>query len=229
MYMSPSFSPSFDQPQSDPYQVQANLQMLGQPFTENPVYAGTPCGQINLSPQQTMFSFNNYASNPNVDQNTPMSPIDYGRSTQNIYGTPMEHSASAMTAGESFALHTSAPETSAIPANYGAFENFNIEYQNPVQPEVHSVNLEFPGDGANQPHYPQYQASGTEMYPPQFQQTSHHGLEDNCGDNGMFQQYSDAHLNGWCPHDEQTLMLGYIDLSGQIFDNGPDVFQSRYH
>ena len=199
MYMSPSFSPAFDQPQSDPYQVQANLQMLGQTFTENPVYAGTPCGQINLSPQQTMFPFNSYTSNATVEQNTPMSPVEYGRPPANVYSTPMEHSASTMTAGESFALHTSPPETSSIPADYGAFENFHIDYQNPVQSETHHpVNLEFSGDAGPQNQYPQYQPANSDMYSQPFQQTGHHGLEDNAANHGIF-QYPNQNLNGELP------------------------------
>jgi hypothetical protein len=199
MYMSPSFSAPFDQPQPDPYEVQANLQMLGQSFTENPVFAGTPCGQINLSPQQTIFPFNNFASSSNVDQNTPMSPVDYGRPNTNVYATPMEHSTSTMTAGESFALHTSPPEASAIPADYGAFDNFNIDYQNPVQSDVHPVNLEFHQEAANQNHYTQYQPTNNELYSQQFEQATHHGLEDESTNHGLFQQYPNTHLNGMHP------------------------------
>jgi len=227
MYMSPSFSPAFDQPQPDPYQVQTNLQMLGQSFTENPVYAGTPCGQINLSPQQAMFPFNNYATNSNTDQNGP--PVDYGRPNTNVYAPSMEHSTSTMTAGESFALHTSPPETSAIPADYGAFENFHIEYPNQGQPEVHPASLDFPGEATNQNHYPQYQPTNNEIYSPQFQQTAHHALEDNSSNHAIFQQYPNGHLNGEHPiNEEQLLMSGYIDLSGHIFNDDQDIFQGQY-
>jgi len=135
-----------------------------------------------------------------------------------------------MTAGESFALHTSPPEASSIPADYGAFENFHIEYQNSGQPEVHSVNLDFPGEVANQNHYSQYQPTNNEMYSSRFQPTSHHALEDNSTNHAVFQQYPNTHLNGEHPiNKEQLLISGYIDLNDPMFNDNQDVFQGQYH
>ena len=133
MYMAP-FSPPFDHPQQDPYQIQASFQMLGSPYTDPPVYAGTPCGQINLSPQQAMFPFNTFPMESTPDQSAPMSPQEYDRSPSTFYATTMEHSTSNIRSSESFALQTSAPEVSDIPADYSAFDNYHVDYsQNTVK------------------------------------------------------------------------------------------------
>jgi hypothetical protein len=186
MYI-PPYSPPFDQNQPDAYQIQASFQMLGSPYTESPVYAGTPCGQINVSPQQSMFPFNTFPIESSTDQNTPMSPQDFGRSPA-YYPTSMEHSNSTMTAGESFALQTSPPEVSDIPADYSAFENYPMEYNNTstnntTGNEGYSNNVNM----SNQNSY-QFENGNSEMF-SQGYHSSHHSLGNaNSNEAGMYMQ-----------------------------------------
>jgi len=188
MYV-PPYSPSFDHPQQDPYQVQASFQMLGSPYTDSPVYAGTPCGQINLSPQQAMFPFNTFSMESNPDQSAPMSPQDYGRSSTTFYATSMEQSTSNITPSESFALHTSPPEVSDIPTDYSAFENYHVDYnQNTTQVDAHSVNVGYSNNATNQDSFQTYDSNNNEMFSQNYH-TSHHSLENaTSSDNGMYMQ-----------------------------------------
>jgi hypothetical protein len=187
MYM-PPFSPPFDHPQQDPYQIQASFQMLGSPFTDPPVYAGTPCGQINLSPQQAMFPFNTFPIESTPDQSAPMSPQEYDRSPSTFYATTMEHSTSNMPPSESFTLQTSAPEVSDIPADYSAFDNYHVDYsQNGGQADSHSETMAYSNTTSNET-FQTYGAPNTEMFSPTFH-TSHHSLDSgSTTENGIYMQ-----------------------------------------
>lgn len=185
MYV-PPYSPSFDHPQPDPYQVQASFQMLGSPYTDSPVYAGTPCGQINLSPQQTMFPFNTFPMEATPDQSAPMKPQDYSRSPTTFYATSMEHSTSQITASESFALHTSPPEVSEIPTDYSAFDDYHIDYnQNTTQVDTNSVNTGYSNTGTNQTSFQTYDNGNNEIYSQNYHASHHNTSTSN---NGMYMQ-----------------------------------------
>jgi hypothetical protein len=189
MYV-PPFSPPFDQNQQDPYQVQASFQMLGSPYTDTPVYAGTPCGQINLSPQQSMFPFNTFPLDSTPDQNAPMSPQDYDRSSA-YFPTSMEQSSTHMTPAESFALHTSPAEVSDIPADYSAFDNFQMDYNhNAPPPASHALNPTYSNNVSHQETYQTYDSGNHEMYSQSYHPTSHHSVEEgsNSDASGMYIQ-----------------------------------------
>jgi hypothetical protein len=190
MYV-PPFSPPFSQDQQDPYQVQASFQMLGS-YTDSPVYAGTPCGQINLSPQQAMFPFNTYpVDNSTSDQSAPMSPQDYDRSPTAYFPTSLEQSSSHMTPSESFALHTSPPEISDIPADYSGFDNFQMDYNhNAPPPTSHPVNQGYSNTDSHPETYQTYDHGNHEMYSQAYHPTSHHSIEDtsHSDNSGMFLQ-----------------------------------------
>ena len=187
MYVSP-YSPAFNHPQQDAYQVQASFQMLGSPYTDSPVYAGTPCGQINLSPQQAMFPFNNFPVESTPDQNAPMSPQDYHRSPSTFYATSMEQSTSNITSGESFVLHTSAPEVSNIPTDYSPFDNYHIDYnQNTTQSDAHPIDVGYSNTNTNHDSYQTYDENN-EMFSQPYH-ASHHSLENaSTSDDGVYMQ-----------------------------------------
>jgi len=216
MYI-PPFSPPEDQNQQDFYQVQASFQMLGSPYTDSPVYAGTPCGHINVSPQQSMFPFNAFPIESSADQNTPMSPQDFGRSPA-YFPTSMEHSNSTMTAGDSFALQTSPPEVSDIPADYSGFENYPMEYNNTTTND-RTVNEGY-SNQSNQNTY-QYENGNNEMFAHGYH-GSHHSLGNtNTTETGMY-------MPSQYPVDNQTNTLeGYIDLNGQIYGEHTDCFDGH--
>jgi len=189
MYM--PYSPPFEQTQQDPYQIHASFHMLGSPYTHTPVYAGTPCGQINLSPQQAVFPFNTFAMSQSHDASTPMSPQDYGRSPSTFYATPMEQSASNIPHTESYALPTTPPEVSDIPVDYAAFESYNVDYnQNVGQHESHQVDAGYSREVTNQEQYQQYESSNHhEIFNQQYPTTSPHTLNNvPTSNNGMFMQ-----------------------------------------
>ena len=190
MYM-PPYSPPFEQPQQDPYQIHASFHMLGSPYTHTPIYAGTPCGQINLSPQQAVFPFNTFPMNTNHDANTSISSEDYGRSPSTFYATPMEQSARSVPNTESYTLPTTPPEVSDIPVDYSAFESYNVNYnQNMAQQESHQVDTGYSREVTNQETYQEYDSSNHHgIFNPQYPATSHHAIENaQTSNNGMFMQ-----------------------------------------
>jgi hypothetical protein len=206
MYV-PPFSPSIDQNQQDPYQVQASFQMLGSPYTDSPVYAGTPCGQINLSPQQSMFPFNAYQLDSTPDQSTPMSPAEFDQTSASYFPTSFEQSSTHMTPAESFALHSSPVEVADIPADYSlvprldlslvppsqnaAFDNYRMDYNhNAPPPSTQTMNSGYPNNISHQETYQTYNTGNNEMYSQAYHPTSHHSVEDNSTSetSGMYMQ-----------------------------------------
>jgi hypothetical protein len=221
MYM--PYSPPFEQPQQDPYQIHASFHMLGSPYTHTPVYAGTPCGQINLSPQQAVFPFNAFAMSQSHDTSTPMSPQDYGRSPSTFYATPMEQSVSNIPHTESYALPTTPPEVSDIPVDYTAFESYNVDYnQNVDQHESHQMEAGYSREVTDQEHYQRYDSNNHhEIFSQQYPTTSHHTLDNApTSNNGMFMQAQ-------YPINNQPALEGYLDLGGQMFQEHPDVFNGH--
>jgi hypothetical protein len=188
MYM-PPYSPPFDQTQQpDPYQVQANYQMLGSPYTSPPVYAGAPCGQINLSPAQPIFPFNTFPIDSTSDQTTPMSPHDY-RSPSTYYQPAMDTTAGNMTAGESFALQMSPPQVSDIPADYSGFDGYQMDFnQNPPPHDSNATNASYGSTEQNQGSYQTYESENSMLYNQQYHSTSHHHTIENpsTSDSGMY-------------------------------------------
>jgi hypothetical protein len=186
MYMSP-YSPPFDQTQ-DAYQIPAPFQMLGSAYTDSPVYAGTPCGQINLSPQQAVFPFNTYPIDSTPAQSAPMSPQDYGRSPPTYYASAMEQSASNLSTNESFAVNTSPPEVSEIPANYPSFDGYRVNYnQNATQNESQQTDSGYSNALASQDSYNTYDSGTNEMFHQSFHGTSQQSVGNpSTSDSRMF-------------------------------------------
>lgn len=209
MYI-PPYSPPFDQPQQDPYQIQANYQMLGPAYTDTPVYAGTPCGQINLSPHQPMFPFNTFPMESTPSQNGPMSPQEYGRSSSTFYATPMEQSASNMTSGETFTLQTSPPDVSDIPADYAGYENYHIDYsQNQGQADSHTGNGGFSAAVNNDSSFQNYTSSNNEIFSQTYQSNTHASLDNasaSASDHGIF-------MHTQYPVNSQTTLEGSTIVS----------------
>lgn len=238
MYM-PPYSPPFEQPQQDPYQIHASFHMLGSPYTHTPVYAGTPCGQINLSPHQAVFPFNTFPMNPTHDSSTAMSPQDYGRSPSTFYATPMEQSVSNIPHSDSYALPTTPPEMSDIPVDYSPFESYNVDYnQNAGQHEPHQGDTGFSGEVSSQDPYQQYDSSNHhEIFDQQYSNASHHALENApTSSNGMFMQPQYPVNNQPALEGKTTLCVttkadslfeGYLDLGSQMFDEHSDCFNGH--
>jgi hypothetical protein len=193
MYLTP-YSPSFEA--QDPYQAQTSFQMLGSPYTDSPVYAGTPCGQINLSPQQAMFPFNTYPLDSTPDQSAAMSPQDYTASPSTFYAGNMEQSASTLSAANSFALQTSPPEVSDIPANYSGFEAYHMDYQS-IQNESHNSGY---SNAIAQESFQSYD-SASNMYSHPYH-TPHHSVDHQAGD-GMF-------MHSQYPVNDQSTLEGSV-------------------
>ena len=183
------YSPHFEQYQQDPYQIQASFQMLGSPYTDSPVYAGTPCGQINLSPQQAMFPFNTYPIDSTPDQGAPLSPQDYDRPSSAFYAGSIEQPTSNVTPAESFALQTSAPEVSDIPADY-AFEGYHMDYnQHSTHSDTPEVNTNYSNTVSDQESYHTYNSGNSEMFSPTYHEGAHHTLENApTSDHGIYMQ-----------------------------------------
>jgi hypothetical protein len=209
MYM-PPYSP-FDQPQ-DPYQVQSSYQM-GPTYTDaQPVFAGTPCGQINLSPQQAVFPFNNYTLDSTQDQ-SPMTPRDYAKSPPTFYAGAMEHSASTLTSGESYTAHTSAPEISDI-ASYPTFDDYHVHYdQNADQPDPEPVTASYSSSMSPQDSFQPYNAGLTEIYNQQsFPDHSHHQSITNSINNSSTSD-SRMYMSSQYSTNDQSAIEGYTSLS----------------
>jgi hypothetical protein len=187
MYI-PPFSPLFEQPQQDPYQVQASFQMLGSPYTDSPVYAGTPCGQINLSPEQTVFPFNTYPLESTTEQN-PLSPQEYGRSQPTYFSNSMDQSPSNMASNESFAMHTTPPDISDIPADYVAFDGYHMDYHSSSrQDDPDAINSTYPSNLSNQDSYQSFEPNN-DSFTQSYHAQAHQPMENmsNSG-NGMYTQ-----------------------------------------
>jgi hypothetical protein len=187
MYI-PPFSPHFDHGQQDPYQAQNSFQMLGTPYSDSPVYAGTPCGQINLSPEQAVFPFTTYPLDSTADQNTPMSPQEYARSHTAYFQSSMEVSSGNMTPTDLFAPHTSPPEVSDIPADYAGYDGFQVDFD-PASSrnDSQAVSSTFSNSASTQASYPSYD-SGNQLFSQPFHSLPHHA-EDNPTDTGMYMSH----------------------------------------
>jgi len=215
----PPYSPTFDHPQPDPYQIQANFQMLGSPYTSPPVYAGAPCGQINLSPEQAMFPFNTFPLDSTSDQSAPLSPQEY-RSPTAYYQSSMDPTAGNMTPTESFALQMSPPQVSDIPADYSGFEGYQMGFnQNALSHESNSSNASYATAEQNQVPYQTYDSGNNVMYSQQYHSTSHHHVSEppSTSENGM---YVESHY----PVNNQGTLDGYLDLGNHVFNENPDCF-----
>lgn len=183
----PQYPNHFEQPHPDPYQVQADFQNLGSPYTDTPVYAGTPCGQINISPHQTMFPFPSIPLHLTHDQSAPMTPGDYARSPPTFYAATMEHSMSGLNHGESFTLQTSAPEISDIPIDYN-FDEFHVTYPQNDQHESHSTNAGYSNSVSNQESYDTYNSGNNELFSQSYHnETRHQSVENtSTSNNGLY-------------------------------------------
>ena len=182
----PQYPNHFEQPQQDPYQVQAEFQNLGSPYTDPPVYAGTPCGQINISPQQTMFPFSSIPLHLTHDQSAPMTPGDYARSPPTFYATTMEQSMSNLNHGDSFALQTSPPEISDIPVDYN-FDEFHMTYPQNDQHDSHTANTGYSSAVSNQESFEAYNSNNSDIYSqPYHGEARHQPLENSSSNNGLF-------------------------------------------
>jgi len=191
MYI-PPFSPQFEPAQHDPYQVQATFQMLGSPYTDSPVYAGTPCGQINLSPQQPIFPFSTYPLESTGDQNGPMSPQEYGRSQATYFSNSLDTASGTMSASESFALHTTPPDVSDIPTDhYAGFDGYQVNYATPSrQDEAQSVTTPYSTNLSNQGNFQSFETN-----PDAFTQ-SYHGTDPQGTENAMSPPETSLYMQG---------------------------------
>lgn len=219
MYM-PPYSPTFDHQQPDPYHIQANFhgQMIGSPYTSSPVYAGAPCTQINLSPQQAMFPFNTFPLESTADS-APMSPQDY-RSPSTYYQPSMDPTSGNMTPGESFALQMSPPEVSDIPADYSAFEGYQMDFnQNAPPHDSNATNVAYTNTEQHQGSYQTYDSGNPMMYSQEYNSASHqHAIQNgSAADRGM---YVESHY----PVNNQGTLDGWNGVDGQIYNENNDCF-----
>ena len=201
MYV-PPYSPHFEPSHQDPYQIQASFQMLGSPYTDSPVYAGTPCGQINLSPDHAIFPFNTYPLDSTTDQGTPLSPHEYNRSNATYFPNSIEQSPGDITPNEAFALQTSPPEVSDIPADY-TFEAYQMDFSNTSDHNAtQNVNTGYSNTPSNEDSYHSYDSSNN-VFPQQYHPNAHQHLENNMASNhgadlyvaGQQPQFSMNHQN----------------------------------
>jgi hypothetical protein len=229
MYI-PPFSPPFETTQQDPYQVQASFQMLGSPYTDSPVYTGTPCGQINLSPQQTMFPFSHYPLESAGDHNGPMSPQEYGRSQGSYFPSSIDTSAANMTASESFALHTTPADVSDIPTDYAGFDGYQMNFTTPSrQDESQSVTTPFSANLSNHGAFHSFESNDTFT---QSYQTSDHQASENLSspETAMYlqgpHQYALSNQNNLEGKSQIKSVSNpeYMGLGGSMFTDNPDNF-----
>jgi hypothetical protein len=220
------FSPPFEQTLPDPYQIHASFQMVS-PYTTTPVYAGTPCTQINVSPQQAMFPFNTFENNA---ENTPMSPENY-RSPQQYYATPMAQPNNNMSASESFALQMSPPEVSDIPVDYSGFEYSNMDYtQSTTQTDSSTMTTGYTNPEHDQGAYTTYENNTNFMYSQTYHDNTHQPPPQNTSttDNGMYShphypENTQASLEGSAPP-RSKLIPGFSGFDNQLFSDHSDVF-----
>ena len=138
-----------------------------------------------------MFPFNPFPLDSTPDQSAPMSPQDYDRSPAAYFPTSMEQTPTHMTPAESFALHTSPADVSDIPADYSAFDNYQMDYNhNAPPPTSHAANPGYSNHVSHQETYQNYDAGNHEMYPQSYHPTHHHSMEDgsNSDNSGMYVQ-----------------------------------------
>lgn len=224
----PMYYAPFDQPQPDPYQVQASYQMATT-YPDTPVFAGTPCGQINLSPhpQQQVFPFNNYSLDSTQDQSGPMTPRDYGKSPSTFYASAMEHSASNLTSGESYTLHTTAPEISDI-AGYSPFD-YEVHYgQTTGQADVEQVSSGYPTSMPSQDSFHAYNTAISDMYNQQsYPDPNHHqSLTSSIASPSTSEPR--MYMQPQYPTNDQSGIEGYLGgLGGQIFNENEESYHSH--
>jgi hypothetical protein len=104
----------------------------------------------------------------------------------------MDPTAGNMTPGESFALQMSPPQVSDIPADYSAFEGYQMDFtQTPHQHESNVTNTSYANTEQNQGSYQTYESGTNVLYSEQYPTSHHHSIENPSSSDGAM--YTDSH------------------------------------